>query len=154
MSAPLKSIEPGDLAAVMLKIGADARAAARILCLASPAQKNRALLAMARALRADVATILKANDEDAAEAGKSGASAAFIDRLRLDRKRALAIADGVEAIAARFDRLQWRAHGRHLPVTLPSYHFHCWATRNRVWGHALASLCVASSRRWRLRRVT
>jgi glutamate-5-semialdehyde dehydrogenase len=103
MSAPLKSIEPGDLAAVMLKIGADARAAARILCLASPAQKNRALLAMARALRADVATILKANDEDAAEAGKSGATAAFIDRLRLDRKRALAIADGVEAIAALAD---------------------------------------------------
>src|SRR6516225_584102 len=101
MSAPLKSIEPGDnLAAVMHRIGADARAAARILSLASAAEKNRALLAMAQALRDDVATILKANDEDAAESGKAGASAAFIDRLRLDRKRAFAIADGVEAIAA------------------------------------------------------
>jgi glutamate-5-semialdehyde dehydrogenase len=104
MSAPLKSIESGgDLAAIMHRIGADARAAARILSLASAAEKNRALFAMAQALRADVATILKANDEDAAEAGKSGASAAFIDRLRLDRKRALAIADGVEAIAALTD---------------------------------------------------
>jgi glutamate-5-semialdehyde dehydrogenase len=104
MSAPLKSIEPGDnLAAVMNRIGADARAAARILSLASAVDKNRALFAMAQALRADVATILKANDEDAAEAGKSGASAAFIDRLRLDRERALAIADGVEAIATLAD---------------------------------------------------
>src|SRR5579864_7387092 len=99
MSAPLKSIEPGDLAAVMHRIGADARAAARILSLAAVAEKNRALFAMAQALRADVTAILKANDEDAAEAGKAGASAAFIDRLRLDRRRVLAIADGVEAIA-------------------------------------------------------
>ena len=104
MSAPLKSIEPGgDLAAVMHRIGADARAAARILSLASAAEKNRALHAMAEALRADAAAILKANDEDAAEAGKTGASAAFIDRLRLDRKRALAIADSVTAIAALAD---------------------------------------------------
>ena len=104
MSAPLKSIEPGDnLAAVMHRIGADARAAARILSLASAAEKNRALHAMAEALRADAAAILNANDEDAAEAGKTGASAAFIDRLRLDRKRALAIADSVTAIAALAD---------------------------------------------------
>ena len=104
MSAPLKSIEPGgDLAAVMHRIGADARAAARILSLASAAEKNRALHAMAEALRADAAAILKANDEDAAESGKAGASAAFIDRLRLDRKRALAIADSVTAIAALAD---------------------------------------------------
>ena len=104
MSAPLQSIEPGgDLAAVMHRIGADARAAARILSLASAAEKNRALHAMAEALRADAAAILKANDEDAAEAGKTGASAAFIDRLRLDRKRALAIADSVTAIAALAD---------------------------------------------------
>jgi glutamate-5-semialdehyde dehydrogenase len=104
MSAPLKSIEPGgDLAAVMHRIGADARAAARILSLTSAAEKNRALLAMAQALRANLAAILKANDEDAAEAGKTGASAAFIDRLRLDYKRALAIADGVEAIAGLAD---------------------------------------------------
>ena len=104
MSAPLQSIEPGgDLAAVMHRIGADARAAARILSLASAAEKNRALHAMAEALRADAAAILKANDEDAAEAAKTGASAAFIDRLRLDRKRALAIADSVTAIAALAD---------------------------------------------------
>jgi glutamate-5-semialdehyde dehydrogenase len=104
MSAPLKSIEPdGDLTAVMHRIGAEARAAARIISLASLEKKNRALSAMAQALRVDVPAILKANDEDAAEAGKSGASPAFIDRLRLDRKRALAIADGVEAIAALAD---------------------------------------------------
>jgi glutamate-5-semialdehyde dehydrogenase len=104
MSAPLQSIAPGgDLAAVMRKIGADARAAGRILSLASAAEKNRALHAMAEAVRADLPAIQRANDEDAAEAGRTGASAAVIDRLRLDRNRALAIVDGIEAIAALAD---------------------------------------------------
>src|SRR5438105_11669843 len=104
MSAPLQSIAPGgDLAVVMRKIGADARAAGRILSRASAAEKNRALHAMAEAVRADLPAILRANGEDATEAGRTGASAAAIDRLRLDRNRALAIVNGIEAIAALAD---------------------------------------------------
>ena len=54
---------------------------------------------MAGAVRAAMPAILAANEEDLAEARKSGASAAFLDRLKLDGKRTLAIADGIEAVA-------------------------------------------------------
>ena len=65
MTAPFKSIEgSGDIAAAMADIGKRARAAARILALASADQKNRALALMAAALRAQVASILAANAED------------------------------------------------------------------------------------------
>ena len=53
MTAPLKSIEgTGDIAAAMADIGHSARAAARLLALAPTAQKDKALKAMAAALRA------------------------------------------------------------------------------------------------------
>jgi glutamate-5-semialdehyde dehydrogenase len=55
---------------------------------------------MGRAIRAATAPILAANREDVAEAEKAGATAAFIDRLRLDEKRIAAMADGVDVIAA------------------------------------------------------
>ena len=45
------------------------------------------------------AKILAANAEDVAEAAGAGASPAFVDRLKLDDKRVLAIAAAVEAIA-------------------------------------------------------
>jgi glutamate-5-semialdehyde dehydrogenase len=104
MSAPLKTIErSGDIAAAMRTIGANARAAGRILAIAAAAEKDRALLAMAEAVRAAAPAILAANEEDAAEALKAGATAAFVDRLRLDRNRVLAIADGVDAVAGLAD---------------------------------------------------
>jgi len=52
MSAPLKSIEgSSDIAAALGEIGRRARAAARALALAPADQKNRALGAMAAAVR-------------------------------------------------------------------------------------------------------
>src|SRR5690349_12060668 len=99
MSAPLKSIEgSGDLAAVMARIGREARAAARVLALAPAAQKNEALGRMAAALRADSARILAANAEDLAEARKSGVTGAFLDRLTLNDARIEAMAAGVEVV--------------------------------------------------------
>ena len=69
MNAPLKAVSnAGSLEAAMLEIGRDARAAARVLALAAPAQKNRALAAMAAAIRRSRAAILAANAEDVAEA--------------------------------------------------------------------------------------
>ena len=101
MSAPLKTIEGlGDIAAVMRTIGINARAAGRILAVASTEDKNRALSAMAQAVRAAVAPILAANSEDLAEARRADATGAFLDRLTLDKNRVLAIADGIEQIAA------------------------------------------------------
>ena len=82
----------------MRSIGRDARAAARVLALAPAAQKNRALAAMAKAVRSAHAAIVAANAEDVAEAKSRGASAAFIDRLALDAKRIAAMADGLDVV--------------------------------------------------------
>src|SRR4051812_1357365 len=104
MTAPLKTAEaPGDLATVMRDIGHRAKGAARVLALASPADKARALGAMADAVRAARATILAANAEDIAEARAGGATPAFVDRLMLDHKRIAAMGDGIAAVGALAD---------------------------------------------------
>ena len=99
MTAPLKSIEgTGDIAAAMAEIGRNARAAARVLALAPPEQKDRALDRMAAAIRAQAGQILAANAEDVAEARNSGATDAFLDRLTLNEARVEAMAAGMEVI--------------------------------------------------------
>jgi glutamate-5-semialdehyde dehydrogenase len=99
MTAPLKSIEgTGDLAATMAAIGRSARAAARVLALAPAAQKDRALTAMAAAIRAYGGRILAANAEDIEEARKSGATGAFIDRLVLNEARIEGMAAGIQTV--------------------------------------------------------
>jgi len=93
MTASLKAIDGnGDLPALMNKLAAGARAAARVLSLAPPEQKNRALKAMERAIRANTPTILAANAEDVADVRSSGATGAFIDRLTLTQARVDAMA--------------------------------------------------------------
>src|SRR5205814_1064457 len=82
MSAPLKAIDgTADLPALMTDLATQARAAARVLALAPPEQKDHALEAIERAIRANSATILAANAEDVAEVRATGATSAFIDRL-------------------------------------------------------------------------
>jgi glutamate-5-semialdehyde dehydrogenase len=104
MTAPLKTVEaPGDIATVMRDIGRRAKGAARALALAPPADKARALGAMADAVRAARATILAANAEDIAEARAGGATPAFVDRLMLDDKRVAAMVDGIEVVGALAD---------------------------------------------------
>src|SRR5262249_58941739 len=71
-----------DLLALMTAMGRRARAAARTLALTPTARKDEALTAMAQAVRAHPPDILAASAEDIAEAKASGATAAFIDRLR------------------------------------------------------------------------
>jgi glutamate-5-semialdehyde dehydrogenase len=101
MNASSNTIEvSGDLAAAMRDIGQRARAAARTLALASTEQKDRALGAMAEAVRAERPAILAANAEDVAEAKGAGKTAAFIDRLKLEDKRVSAMADGLDVIRA------------------------------------------------------
>jgi glutamate-5-semialdehyde dehydrogenase len=101
MTAPLKSIEgSGDIAAAMGEIGRRARAAARVLALASAEQKNRALQLMAAAIRAQVSPILAANTEDVAEARTAGITGAFLDRLALDPARVEAVAEGIDVVRA------------------------------------------------------
>src|SRR6266478_9563363 len=99
MTAPLKAIDGNaDLPALMTDLASQARAAARVLSLASPEQKNRALDAIAAAIRANAPAILAANAEDVAEVREGGATSAFIDRLTLTPARIEAMADGVGTV--------------------------------------------------------
>src|ERR1700722_5658962 len=99
MSKRLKAIDgDADLPALMAGLAAQARAAARLLALASPEQKNRALDAMERAIRSHAAAILGANAEDVAEVRSNGATSAFIDRLTLTQARIDAMADGIRTV--------------------------------------------------------
>src|SRR5436305_3835925 len=99
MPASLKAVDSStDLPALMADLAERARAAARVLALASPEQKNRALEAMERAIRVNASMILAANAEDVAEVGAGGASTAFIDRLTLTQPRVDAMADGIRTV--------------------------------------------------------
>ena len=99
MTASLKAVDGStDLPALMTGLAAQARAAAEVLSLASSEQKNRALDAMERAIRANAAAILKANAEDVAEVRAGGVTAAFIDRLTLTQARVDAMADGIRIV--------------------------------------------------------
>jgi glutamate-5-semialdehyde dehydrogenase len=101
MTAPLKAIDGDtDLPALMTELAARARAAARVLSLAPAEQKNRALEAMERAIRANAAAILAANAEDVTEARGSGMTGAFLDRLTLTPARVDAMADGIATVRA------------------------------------------------------
>jgi glutamate-5-semialdehyde dehydrogenase len=88
-----------DLQAQVREMGRRARAAAAQLALASRADKDRALRAMADAMLAGRAEILAANSADLVAGEKAGLSTAMLDRLRLDDKRLVAMADGVRAVA-------------------------------------------------------
>jgi len=99
MTVSLKPVEnQSDLTSTLTDIAAAATTAARALARAPADQKNRALAAMARAIRDSEAEILAANAEDMAVAKTAGLSGALIDRLLLDHKRVAAMADGIEVI--------------------------------------------------------
>jgi glutamate-5-semialdehyde dehydrogenase len=89
-----------DLAATMAAIGRRAREAGAALALASAEAKIAALRAAAEAVRARADEILAANAEDVAAARRAGIGAALLDRLALDSKRLMAVAGGLEDIAA------------------------------------------------------
>ncbi|RIK85049.1 MAG: glutamate-5-semialdehyde dehydrogenase [Hyphomicrobiales bacterium] len=84
----------------MARIGADARAAARPLALATAERKHAALVAMAEAVRRNRDEILAANALDLDNGDRAGLSPAMMDRLRLTAERLRGIEDGIRAIAA------------------------------------------------------
>ena len=88
-----------DIKHYMQTLGKQARAAARELARADTDTKNRALRAMAAAIRAQSAALLEANAADVASARDNGADAAFIDRLTLTPDSIEAMAQGLEQVA-------------------------------------------------------
>jgi glutamate-5-semialdehyde dehydrogenase len=103
MTVSLNTAETSpDIAATMrdtmLSLGRRAKAAARVLALASSEQKNRALAAMAAAVRADKPAILAANADDLADGRAAGLAGSFLDRLALNDQRIESVAQGIEVI--------------------------------------------------------
>ncbi len=79
-------------------LGTACRTASRVLAASSTAQRNAALLALARRLREPRPELAAANAQDLAAA--SGLDAAMRDRLKLDAKTLATLAEGCEQIAA------------------------------------------------------
>ncbi|MBS4097291.1 MAG: glutamate-5-semialdehyde dehydrogenase [Sulfuricella sp.] len=89
-----------DVKQYMQTLGRQARAASRLIAAADTNAKNKALLAMAAALRRDCAKLVAANGQDLAQAREAGLEAALLDRLTLNEKGVAGMAEGLEQIAA------------------------------------------------------
>ena len=88
-----------DIKDYMQTVGRQARAASRRLSMATTAEKNAALLAIAAAIRREKAALVAANQEDLAAARAAGLEAAMLDRLTLSEKGVDNMAEGVEQVA-------------------------------------------------------
>ncbi|MBS0447838.1 MAG: glutamate-5-semialdehyde dehydrogenase [Proteobacteria bacterium] len=89
-----------DLQATLAHMGAEARAASARMAASSVAQRNAALHALARRLRAERGALQAANAEDVAGAEAAGLAAPLVDRLRLGDRAIETVAAGCEQIAA------------------------------------------------------
>lgn len=94
------STDTNTLAQNMLKIGQQARAAAKITRNATDMQKAKALRAMADLIEANHESLQAENAKDLTAAEESGLEAAMIDRLRLSEQALIGMATGLRQIAA------------------------------------------------------
>jgi glutamate-5-semialdehyde dehydrogenase len=99
----------------MRGVGEAARAASRVLARADTAAKDRALVAMAAAIRRDASKLTAANAEDVRAAREAGSDAAFVDRLALKPETIEAMAKGLEDIVALADPVGEIAELRYRP---------------------------------------
>ncbi len=81
------------------KIALKAKATSLLLAQANVSEKNNALLAMAGAILANKDFLIKKNKKDLALAQKQKYPAALVDRLALDEKRIIAMAEGLKDTA-------------------------------------------------------
>ncbi|WP_370235164.1 glutamate-5-semialdehyde dehydrogenase [Nocardioides sp.] len=84
----------------VIELAPRAREASLGLGLATRAQKDAALLAMAEALLERAEPVLAANAEDVARAESGGTPAGIVDRLRLTPERLEGMAQGLREVAA------------------------------------------------------
>jgi glutamate-5-semialdehyde dehydrogenase len=89
-----------EVGALMEQMGRAALDASSVLSLASTQQKNHALVAAAKAVRASAAVILAANVKDMDSARARNLSGALLDRLKLDEKRVEGIARAIDEVVA------------------------------------------------------
>ena len=92
-----------NLATYMLSLGEQAKAASRIMAMASSEQKNLVLLTLAERIEAEAETLIAKNTLDL-DAGKAnGLDAALLDRLALNPARIAGMADGLRQVAGLAD---------------------------------------------------
>lgn len=84
----------------MNNLGQAARSASRVLAVATTAQKNKALLAIADALVAKTDFLVAENEKDLIAGKVNGLDDAMLDRLRLTPTGVASIATGVRQVAA------------------------------------------------------
>tara|TARA_B110000977_G_scaffold29239_1_gene37986 strand:- start:69564 stop:70868 length:1305 start_codon:yes stop_codon:yes gene_type:complete len=92
-----------NLATYILSLGEQAKAASRIMAMASSEQKNLVLLTLAERIEAEAETLIAKNTLDL-DAGKAnGLDAALLDRLALNPARIAGMADGLRQVAGLAD---------------------------------------------------
>ena len=105
---------------LMEQMGRAALEASAVLAQASTQQKNAALVAAAKAMRASASDILAANAKDMDSARARNLSGALLDRLKLDEKRVEGIARAIDDVVALPDPIgaisaEWtRPNGLHI----------------------------------------
>lgn len=96
-------------------MGGAARAVSRQLAILSSARKNAALLAIADTLEARADGVLAANALDIKAGRTKGLSEAMLDRLLLNEKRIIGLAEDTRRVAALADPVGAEYDGRVLP---------------------------------------
>ncbi len=104
-----------DLTEAVHAITDRAREASRRMARANRAQKDRALLAVAAALRSGQDAVLAANDRDVAEGRRVGTSEALLDRLTLTPERIGRLGEALENLASLPDPVGNVVRGQTLP---------------------------------------
>ena len=84
-----------DIKAYMLGVGREARAASRLMARADTKSKNKALTAMAHAIRREAKSLLAANSKDMESARANKLDDALLDRLTLSAKDIDSMAEGL-----------------------------------------------------------
>ena len=92
-----------DIQQYMQRLGEQARTASRAMARASSGDKDKALAAIASALRSHRSAVLQANQQDLDKGRESGLDAALLDRLELTPARFDAMVEGLEQIIALAD---------------------------------------------------
>ncbi|MCG8391711.1 MAG: glutamate-5-semialdehyde dehydrogenase [Pseudomonadales bacterium] len=87
-----------DIQQYMQRLGEQARAASRAMARASSGDKDKALAAIASALRSHRSAILQANQQDLDNGRNNGLDAALLDRLELTTARFDSMVEGLEQI--------------------------------------------------------
>ena len=84
-------------------LGKKAREASRLMSAAKSADKNNALIFIAKKIKESQATLLKANKKDLNDAEKNNLESALLDRLELTDSRINAMVEGIEQVIALSD---------------------------------------------------